>query len=132
MKRIKLNKSEIQSHLLRTDWAEGLILQLPKDHEGRNSWLLNYVKKEEFINHLIEKKIAFDEKDDQIIIKGNNAGWVSLDLLNELPENIVFNNGGSIWLKSITKLPENIQFNNKKDMYLNKKYFEFLSSAFIT
>jgi hypothetical protein len=23
-------------------WAEGLIRQLPADHEGRNSWLLNY------------------------------------------------------------------------------------------
>lgn len=27
-------------------WAEGLIRQLPPDHDGRNSWLLNYGTKE--------------------------------------------------------------------------------------
>lgn len=26
----------------RTKWAEGLIRQLPEDHDGRNSWLLNH------------------------------------------------------------------------------------------
>jgi hypothetical protein len=26
----------------RVRWAEGLILQLPATHDGRNSWLLNY------------------------------------------------------------------------------------------
>lgn len=44
---IKLSESEIQSNLSRVRCAEGLILQLPKDHEGRNSWLLNYGVKEE-------------------------------------------------------------------------------------
>ena len=39
---IKLNKAEIQSGVSRVRWAEGLIRQLPEDHEGRNSWLLNY------------------------------------------------------------------------------------------
>jgi hypothetical protein len=39
---IKLNAAEIQSRFSRVAWAEALILQLPKDHEGRNSWLLNY------------------------------------------------------------------------------------------
>jgi hypothetical protein len=28
-------------------WAEGLILQLPDTHDGRNSWLLNHGKGEE-------------------------------------------------------------------------------------
>ena len=28
-------------------WAESLILQLPKTHDGRNSWLLNYGRKAE-------------------------------------------------------------------------------------
>lgn len=45
--KIKLNKAEIQSNLTRVEWAEGLILQLPKTHEGRNSWLLNYGTKDE-------------------------------------------------------------------------------------
>lgn len=35
-------KAEIQSGSDRQRWAEGLITQLPQDHEGRNSWLLNY------------------------------------------------------------------------------------------
>lgn len=39
---IKLTPAEIQSGLDRVRWAEGLILQLPENHDGRNSWLLNY------------------------------------------------------------------------------------------
>ena len=39
---IQLTKAEIQSGHDRVRWAEGLIRQLPADHEGRNSWLLNY------------------------------------------------------------------------------------------
>jgi len=39
---LKLNDAELQSNHHRVKWAEGLILQLPKEHDGRNSWLLNY------------------------------------------------------------------------------------------
>lgn len=42
MNKIKLSKEEIQSGLDRVKSAEGLILQLPKEHDGRNTWLLNY------------------------------------------------------------------------------------------
>lgn len=41
-KSIILSAAEIQSNHNRVKWAEGLILQLPADHDGRNSWLLNY------------------------------------------------------------------------------------------
>lgn len=41
-KTISLNAAEIQSKHNRVRWAEGLIMQLPKDHDGRNSWLINY------------------------------------------------------------------------------------------
>lgn len=44
---IKLTLHERESHSTRQRWAEGLIEQLPKDHDGRNSWLLNYGVKEE-------------------------------------------------------------------------------------
>ena len=44
---IKLSNAEMQSKFSRVRWAEGLILQLPKEHEGRNSWLLNYGNGEE-------------------------------------------------------------------------------------
>jgi hypothetical protein len=40
--KIILTSAEKQSKCSRVKHAEGLILQLPKDHEGRNSWLLNY------------------------------------------------------------------------------------------
>lgn len=39
---IRKNKAEIQSGQDRQRWAEGLILQMPTSHNGRNSWLLNY------------------------------------------------------------------------------------------
>jgi hypothetical protein len=35
-------KAETQSGLSRVRYAEGLISQLPGDHDGRNTWLLNY------------------------------------------------------------------------------------------
>jgi hypothetical protein len=41
-KAIALTPAEIQSGLDRVHWAEGLIRQLPSNHDGRNSWLLNY------------------------------------------------------------------------------------------
>lgn len=41
-KSIELSRGEIQSRHDRIKWAEGLIRQLPADHDGRNSWLLNY------------------------------------------------------------------------------------------
>lgn len=41
------NSYEIQCGSDRQSWAEGLISQLPKDHEGRNSWLLNFGKGKE-------------------------------------------------------------------------------------
>jgi hypothetical protein len=42
MTNIKLSNSEIQSGWNRVTFAEGLISQLPKNHDGRNTWLLNY------------------------------------------------------------------------------------------
>jgi len=39
---IFMNRHEIQSRYSRVRHAEGLILQLPNDHDGRNTWLLNY------------------------------------------------------------------------------------------
>lgn len=44
---IQLTPAEVQSGTSRVRWAEGLILQLPSGHEGRDSWLLNYGEGEE-------------------------------------------------------------------------------------
>lgn len=41
-KYLKFTPAEMQCGLNRVRWAELLINQLPKDHDGRNSWLLNY------------------------------------------------------------------------------------------
>lgn len=38
---------EVQSNHSRIDHAEGLITQLPADHDGRNTWLMNYGKRDE-------------------------------------------------------------------------------------
>jgi len=38
---IQLTEAEIRSGVDRVRWAEGLIRQLPANHDGRNSWLLN-------------------------------------------------------------------------------------------
>jgi hypothetical protein len=38
---IEFTKAETQSGYDRVRWAEGLIRQLPADHEGGNRWLLN-------------------------------------------------------------------------------------------
>ena len=39
---IKLSAAEIQSGLDRVRFAEMLIEQLPENHDGRNTWLMNY------------------------------------------------------------------------------------------
>lgn len=47
LRNIVLTKDEVQCGYNRVKWAEGLILQLPKEHESRNSWLLNYGRSKE-------------------------------------------------------------------------------------
>lgn len=39
---ITLTPAEVQSGLDRVRFAENLIRQLPEDHDGRNTWLMNY------------------------------------------------------------------------------------------
>ncbi len=39
---IELDPTEIQSGSSRVKHAAGLIKQLPRDHDGRNTWLMNY------------------------------------------------------------------------------------------
>lgn len=49
MKVIHLTGAEKQSGYDRLNFAEDLIRQLPENHEGRNTWLLNYSNREEQI-----------------------------------------------------------------------------------
>lgn len=72
---IQLNGAEIQSKHNRVTWAEGLILQLPKEHEGRNSWLINYGHSEEASEHRANwsdtnggRDLVYDEKTDSYLL----------------------------------------------------------------
>lgn len=60
--RIILNNAEIQSGFSRVAYAERLISQLPSNHDGRNTWLLNYGVGEEAIELRNKRNLAFDSK----------------------------------------------------------------------
>lgn len=64
---IALTPAELQSGYDRVKWAEGLVRQLPLDHEGRNSWLLNYGSKDE---HLTQPGALEWEEGPGMPIKG--------------------------------------------------------------
>lgn len=68
-KKIRLNGAELQSGLSRVDWAEGLIKQLPENHDGRNSWLLNYGKstEAELLRKGHSKLINYCKKTDSFV-----------------------------------------------------------------
>lgn len=55
-------KAEKQSGLDRVRWAELLIQQLPADHEGRNTWLLNYGRNKEACDRRLIKRLKWDER----------------------------------------------------------------------
>ena len=59
---IELTRSEIISGLNRQKSAEGLILQLPPTHEGRNTWLINYGTGAEAVKLRKERGIKFLSK----------------------------------------------------------------------
>lgn len=70
VKKIKLNAAEIQSSKTRVDWAEGLITQLPTDHDGAKSWLINYGVGEEARNLRGMTGIKFDKKTTSAELRG--------------------------------------------------------------
>lgn len=59
---IILNDAEKQSRLNRVGSAEGLILQLPDNHDGRNTWLLNYGQSSEAEKLRKERKLEWIEE----------------------------------------------------------------------
>lgn len=58
---IYLNAAEMQSGLDRVRYAENLILQLPCDHDGRNTWLMNYGVGVEAEALRINRGLSFDK-----------------------------------------------------------------------
>ncbi len=60
LKVIHLTGAEKQSGYDRMNFAEDLIRQLPDNHEGRNTWLLNYSKREDAVRMRIEKGVEWN------------------------------------------------------------------------
>jgi hypothetical protein len=52
-------EAETQSGHDRLLWAEHLISQLPKEHDGRNSWLMNYGREDEARRLRSERDLPF-------------------------------------------------------------------------
>lgn len=59
---ILFTPAEKQSGLDRQRAAEGLIEQLPENHDGRNTWLLNYGVKDVAVQLRQKHKLTFSEK----------------------------------------------------------------------
>lgn len=55
----KTTPAEEQSGLDRVRFAEGLITQLPADHDGRNTWLLNYGVSHEAVEARMRRGLVF-------------------------------------------------------------------------
>lgn len=66
---LMFNRVEVKSNLNRVRNAEGLILQLPEDHDGRNTWLLNYGSGEEAVKMREERGIKWDDKTQSAELK---------------------------------------------------------------
>ncbi|MGL5003046.1 MAG: hypothetical protein ACRDAM_08905 [Casimicrobium sp.] len=56
------NEAEIQSGLDRVRHAEMLIQQIPKPHDGRGTWLLNYGVSKEAQALRAKRKVRWNEK----------------------------------------------------------------------
>ena len=57
---VALTAAEKQSGFDRLRFAEGLIKQLPENHDGRNTWLLNYGRGEEAVALRDRRGIGWD------------------------------------------------------------------------
>lgn len=60
MKVIHLTGAEKQSGYDRMNFAEDLIRQLPDNHDGRNTWLLNYSRREDAAKMRTERGLKWD------------------------------------------------------------------------
>lgn len=69
---IKLNQVEINSHHTRIDHAEVLILQLSENHDGRNTWLLNYGKSEQAVELRKVRSLKWNETTESCETTGGN------------------------------------------------------------
>ncbi len=71
---IFLSPAECSSGQDRVKWAEGLIRQLPVEHDGRNSWLLNYGRSDEALVLQAKRKAVWDEEHNCLASAGSSGG----------------------------------------------------------
>jgi len=91
---IRLNVSEIQSKRNRVAGAEDLIKQLPKGHDGRNSWLLNYGRSREAMDlrDNNESPLGWDSTTNSACLIGRNISEKKVfekESENNLPEQCI-------------------------------------------
>ena len=70
-RKIKLSIVEVNGRFSRVTIAEALIKQLPTDHDGRNTWLLNYGKSDEAKKFRKNRGLKFDKKTQSCELVGN-------------------------------------------------------------
>ena len=110
---IKLRPAEIQSGMDRVRWAELLIRQLPEDHEGRNSWLLNYAGPK----HEIDKQTTHLADIDAKIAKQLGASIAAnAKLANELRKTEIMLADAKELLKPIADAALSLDDNNPDRM----------------
>lgn len=79
MEIIKLNSNEIMSNFDRVAFAETLILQLPENHDGKNTWLLNYGRSDFARNLRKQKNLNFDDETQSCELTNNNQKEIAFD-----------------------------------------------------
>ena len=80
----QLTAHEVQSGSDRVRYAEGLIRQLPDNHEGRNTWLLNYGVSDEAVEKRRLRGLAFRQATQAAETSSERAERrVSLDELQD-------------------------------------------------
>lgn len=63
---IILSAMEIQSGVNRIKHAEGLISQLPENHSGRCTWLLNYGVGDEALKRRMNRGVSWDKRTSSV------------------------------------------------------------------
>lgn len=70
---IVLTDAEKQSGLDRVRFAEGLISQLPRTHDGRNTWLMNYGVGDEAQSLRQRRGLGWDPECEAALSKNDNS-----------------------------------------------------------
>lgn len=80
--------------------------------------------REEFIEALEQEGFRFEINGDRIIIYGGpyewNPGFIDMEGITSIPDNVEFMNEGDLNLNSLTKIPKGTEFINSGEIFLDK------------